>query len=91
MRLDGAGYGTYACRVAALADAYEDSPFSEFGYVRLSPDAIRQVADGQEGGSVSVYSLGGVLLARSREEMSKLAPGVYILEKDGATSKIVVK
>ena len=90
VRLDDTGYQSYAYGVSALDDEYEDSELSDYGYVRLPTDAVRQAnADGEA--CVEVYSLHGVLLARSREEMSTLKPGIYVLRTDGKSVKIVVK
>mgnify|MGYP002446762826 FL=1 len=90
VRLDDTGYQSYAYGVSALDDEYEDSEFSGYGYVRLPADAVRQV-NAEDGASVEVYSLHGVLLARSREEMLNLNPGIYILRTEDKAVKIVVK
>ena len=90
VRLDDTGYQSYAYGVSALDDEYEDSEFSGYGYVQLPADAVRQV-NAEDGASVEVYSLHGVLLARSREEMLNLNPGIYILRTEGKAVKIVVK
>ena len=90
VRLDDTGYQSYAYGVSALDDEYEDSEFSDYGYVRLPADAVRQVS-AEDGASVEVYSLHGVLLARSREEMLNLNPGIYILRTEDKAVKIVVK
>ena len=45
----------------------------------------------KDGANVEVYSLHGVLLARSREEMLNLNPGIYILRTEDKAVKIVVK
>ena len=90
VRLDDTGYQSYAYGVSALDDEYEDSEFSDYGYVQLPADAVRQVS-AEDGASVEVYSLHGVLLARSREEMLNLNPGIYILRTEDKAVKIVVK
>ena len=90
VRLDDTGYQSYAYGVSALDDEYEDSEFSDYGYVQLPADAVRQVSAEDEA-SVKVYSLHGVLLARSREEMLNLNPGIYILRTEDKAVKIVVK
>ena len=88
--LDDTSHQSYAYGVSALDDEYEDSEFSGYGYVQLPADAVRQV-NAEDGASVEVYSLHGVLLARSREEMLNLNPGIYILRTEGKAVKIVVK
>ena len=90
VRLDDTGYQSYAYGVSALDDEYEDSEFSGYGYVQLPADAVRQV-NAKDGANVEVYSLHGVLLARSREEMLNLNPGIYILRTEDKAVKIVVK
>lgn len=87
---DDTGYQSYAYGVSALDDEYEDSEFSGYGYVQLPADAVRQV-NAKDGANVEVYSLHGVLLARSREEMLNLNPGIYILRTEDKAVKIVVK
>lgn len=76
--LDDTSHQSYAYGVSALDDEYEDSEFSDYGYVRLTAD-------------VEVYSLHGVLLARSREAMSNLVPGIYVLRAEGKAVKVVIK
>ena len=90
VRLDDTGYQSYAYGVSALDDEYEDSEFSDYGYVRLTADAVRQVGT-EEDANVEVYSLHGVLLARSREAMSNLVPGIYVLRAEGKAVKVVIK
>lgn len=90
VRLDGAGYRSYAYGVSALNDEYEDSGLSDCGHVRLPADAVRQAGAGDAAGA-EVYSLHGVLLARSREEMSALAPGIYVVRSGGKAVKVVVE
>lgn len=88
--LDDTSHQSYAYGVSALDDEYEDSEFSDYGYVRLTADAVRQVGT-EEDANVEVYSLHGVLLARSREAMSNLVPGIYVLRAEGKAVKVVIK
>lgn len=88
--LDDTSHQSYAYGVSALDDEYEDSEFSDYGYVRLTADAVRQVGT-EEDANVEVYSLDGVLLARSREAMSNLVPGIYVLRAEGKAVKVVIK
>ena len=83
--LDDTSHQSYAYGVSALDDEYED-----YGYVRLTADAVRQVGT-EEDANVEVYSLHGVLLARSREAMSNLVPGIYVLRAEGKAVKVVIK
>ena len=85
--LDDTSHQSYAYGVSALDD---DSEFSDYGYVRLTADAVRQVGT-EEDANVEVYSLHGVLLARSREAMSNLVPGIYVLRAEGKAVKVVIK
>ena len=85
--LDDTSHQSYAYGVSALD---EDSEFSDYGYVRLTADAVRQVGT-EEDANVEVYSLHGVLLARSREAMSNLVPGIYVLRAEGKAVKVVIK
>lgn len=88
--LDDTSHQSYAYGVSALDDEYEDSEFSDYGYVRLTADAVRQVGT-EEDANVEVYFLHGVLLARSREAMSNLVPGIYVLRAEGKAVKVVIK
>lgn len=88
--LPAIAFQKYAYRVAAQADDYEDSDFSEFKYVKGSAAAVREVK-AEIGGRAEAYSLDGVLVAHSREEMSRLKPGIYILREDGKVTKVTVK
>ena len=82
-------YEDYVCRVMAMHDEYEDSPYSDTCRVDMSATAISQ-AKSDNMSPVEVYSLNGVLQATSLEAMKNLPMGVYILRKGKETKKIVI-
>ena len=82
--------GDYVCRVLAMHDEYEDSPYSDTCRVDMSATAISQVKSDNVPVVVEVYSLNGVLQATSLEAVKSLPKGVYVLRKGRETKKIVV-
>ena len=81
--------GDYVCRVLAMHDEYEDSPYSDTCRVDLSATAISPVKSDNVP-MVEVYSLNGVLQATSLDAVKSLPKGVYVLRKGRETKKIVV-
>ena len=79
----------YVCRVLAMHDEYEDSPYSDTCRVDMSATAISQVKS-DDVPMVEVYSLNGVLQATSLDAVKNLPKGVYVLRKGRETKKIVV-
>lgn len=91
IRLEEHDSPRYDFRVMAMADTYEDSPYSLFKTVYLSEDAIMEATSDDD--RVKVYSMNGVYLKEGlREEVIRqLNPGIYILWNAGKYNKISVK
>lgn len=85
---------TYAYRVQALADAYLDSPFSDYRVVSTLVDGIDAASASSAQQPVAVYSLQGVLLERCSEKdlRARLQPGVYVVKpRSGQSYKVVIE
>ncbi len=86
--LDGFKYKRYVYSVSAMADDYEDSPFSVFGEVELPADGIGEIETGNKS-EVKMYTMSGILVQPS--DRDKLHPGVYIINEKGKTRKVIIK
>ncbi|MCD8317626.1 MAG: hypothetical protein LUC45_01665 [Paraprevotella sp.] len=83
-------YTAYAYRVSAMDDAYEDSPYSDWGHVEMPADAIKDV-EAEVDDSCEIYALNGVLLARGRDALQSLSSGIYIVHTRKGTMKMRIK
>lgn len=79
-----------ACRVMAMADAYEDSEFSDDCTVQLPASAVADVAAVAEAGEAEVYSLHGVRLGRAADVLGRLPRGLYVVRTKGGARKIAI-
>ncbi len=82
----------YAYRVKAQADAYLDSPYSDYRHVTMLADAITSPnANPLVAEVVDVYTLQGVRVGRMHRASlaARLRPGFYVLRSsDGQVTKI---
>ena len=81
---------SYSYRLRAIADTYENSPFSPIQRVQTLPDAIQTI--GQDEQSKEVYTLQGVYRGiLPNDEFKALSPGVYLIRSAAGVRKIIVK
>ena len=83
-------YDAYVCRVLAMHDEYEDSPYSDTCRVEMTSTGISSVLQENAEDRAEIYSLNGVLQAVSQEGAKTLPKGVYIMRKGKETKKIIV-
>lgn len=82
-----ADYTDYACTVTALDNAYEDSPASDYVYVSLPADAIISIQTDASTSSAEIYTIGGIRVGTSLEDLNNLPRGIYIIRSNGKTYK----
>lgn len=81
-------YKELVAEVMAMADKYEDSDFSMLR-MTVPASGIKEV-DLSKCRDAEVYTLQGFYLGKSKDVMSELSEGIYILRVNGQTQKVII-